>query len=145
MLKTIKTTKHMRLDELIKYCIDNDIEDTTYSIGENTLLSEGFAVISNPSYKSFRVSGSGNFKITGYVNKDDLFPVEIEEEITEDTEFETLVEIYSCKLEINTDTHTRGSINEILSEADNSGGQVGTLKIYALIEDKLELIWECEK
>ena len=82
MLKTIKTTKQLRLDELIKHCIDNDIEDTTYSIGENTLLSEGFAVISNPSYKSFRVSGSGNFKITGYVNKDDLFPIEIEEEIT---------------------------------------------------------------
>ena len=30
MLKTIKTTKQMRLDELIKYIFDNGIEDKVF-------------------------------------------------------------------------------------------------------------------
>ena len=134
MLKTIKTTKQLRLDELIKYCIDNDIEDTTYSIGENTLMSKDFAVISNPSYKSFRVSGSGNFEITGYINKDVLFPVEVEEEITEDTEFELLVELYYSNGKYWSINHLNNSIYYVKDD--------DTVFIYALIDNKLELIWE---
>ncbi|QYA47977.1 hypothetical protein [Nosocomiicoccus ampullae] len=140
MLKTITKTKQMRLDELIKYCIENDIEDTKYSVVENTLMSKGFTVLSDPSYKSFRVSGSGNFKITGYINKDDLFLVEIEEEITEDTKIDRLVEVYTRCSQLHVIYHTRNSINEILSEEEKYG--VKTLTIYALIDDKLELIWE---
>ena len=143
MLKTIKTTKQLRLDELIKYCIDNHIEDTTFSIGENKLMPKDFAVISNPSYKSFRVSGSGNFKITGYINKDDLFPVEVEEEITESTEFDTLVSVYPPIGYSNdnfVDVYTNQTINGVISDDKMIG--VETERIYALIEGKLELIYE---
>jgi len=136
MLKTIKTTKHMRLDELIKHCIDNDIEDTTYSIGEISLMSKGFIVISNPNYKSVRVSDSGNFKIAGYVNKVDLFPVEIEEEITEETKFDLLVEVYFYDGEYHLQEFRNSSIGYI-KDSD-------TCSIHAVINGKLQLIWERE-
>ncbi len=144
MLKTIKKNVQMRLDELIKYCIENDIEDTTYSVGKNTLMSKGFTVLSDPSYKSFRVSGSGNFKITGYINKDDLFPVEIEEEITEDTKFYGIQVVYLDIDEQEIFVENLLEEQTILDVLVDQDDDFKYLQIYAMIDEKKELIWEAD-
>ena len=128
MLKTIKTTKQLRLDELIKYVWENDVTGKDFksetsphvivsATQHNNVINNGFAV-----------------------EKNDLFKVEIEEEIKRDTKIDRLVEVYSKGSQLNVINHTRNSINEILSEEEKY--EVKTLTIYALIDGKLELIWE---
>lgn len=131
MLKTIKTTKHMRLDELIKYVWENDITDEKYESSTKT-------------YKSVSFRDDNYMSNNGYViGKDDLFTVEVEEEITEDTKFDTLVSVYpplGYSLDSFVDVYTNQTINGIISEDKMIG--VETERIYALIDNKLELIWE---
>ena len=38
MLKKIKTTKQMRLDELIKYAFDNDVKDTSFNSSKGAVI-----------------------------------------------------------------------------------------------------------
>ena len=128
MLKTIKTTKQLRLDELLKCCWDNHITSGIY----------------NSNKKSFvRVLDSSNVIVVGCVSATDIFEVTYEEEITESTEFETLVSTYpplgySCDSFV--DVYTNQTINGVISDDKTVG--VETERIYALINDKLELIWE---
>lgn len=140
LLRKIKTTKYLRLDELIKYCIENNIENETFSIEKNIVSSdEDVLLSSSPSLRTFRAGSSfGNsFKMTGCVNSNDLFPVEVEEEITKDTRFHALVATYeNGRVELYSDH----SIYEITEYNKSFGLEVKS--IYASFNGNLKLVWE---
>ena len=132
MLKTIKTTKYLNLHELIKYVWENDITEREFKCETNSNIfvhaRQNINVIAN---------GFG-------IREDDLFKVEIEEEITEETMFDTLVSTYIPLGggDIFIDVYSNHSIKDII-ETDKMHG-VKTERIYALIDGKLQLIWERE-
>lgn len=130
MLKTIKTTKHLKLHELIKYAWENDIRNKSYRSD-------------NDQFVKFRENG--RFISAWELGSDVLFTVEVEEEITGDTIFDTLVSTYIPLGggDIFIDVYSNHSIKDII-ETDKMHG-VETERIYALIDDKLELIWEREE
>ena len=120
MLKTIKTTKQMRLDELIKYVWDNSVNEKRVFLGNH-----GQRVV---------FDNVGGFYPSGYAySPDSTFTVEIEEPITEDTEFDCILEIRKGSL---THIRRRKTIKENLTEE--------TERFYALINGHLELVWEAD-
>ena len=128
MLKTIKTTKQMRLDELIKYIFENDVRDASFS---THLKLEPYYEYKNKVYVHPNGSislGSGN---TNRFIKEDLYTVEIEEPITEDTVFDNLIEVTKNDNALH---YNRTNISDV----DNRASK----RFYALISGKLELVWE---
>ena len=121
MLKTIKRTKQMRLDELIKYVWDNDIKNKRYRSNNE---------------KSVMFLENGRLATYWNIFVEDLFLVEIEEEITEDTEFGLLVEISKNDKKYFSFTHYNFRLNQVID--------CDTDSVYALVNGKLELIWEAE-
>ena len=120
MLKTIKTTKQMRLDELIKYVWDNSVNEKRVF-----LSNHGQRVV---------FDNVGGFYPSGYAySPDSTFTVEVEEPITEDTEFDCILEIRKGSL---THIRRRKTIKENLTEE--------TERFYALINGHLELVWEAD-
>ena len=124
MLKTIKTTKQMRLDELIKYVWDNSVNEKRVFLGNH-----GQRVV---------FDNVGGFYPSGYAySPDSTFTVEIEEPITDVTLLEKAVYVHKNKTLVK-DFNT--SIDEILI-----GKHEGSVsKIYALINGHLELVWEAD-
>ena len=114
MLKTITKTKQMRLDELIKYGFENNIKNKVYR---------------SDNGKSVRFDSGWD------IGSEDLFTVEVEEEITEDTEFEKFVVIFKNK---TISTPLERNIKFIKKYYEN------IKSVYALIDGKLELIWEAD-
>ena len=133
MLKTIKRTKQMRLDELIKYVWENSISDKEFK-------SE-----TNPHVIVY-VTQDNNVLDNGYsIGENDLFPVEIEEEITEDTEFESVLTVLRDKFgltSISYNTNLTTSIKKTIKNFEETNYK--PLSVYALIDDKLELIYKVE-
>ena len=129
MLKTIKTTKELRLDELIKYVWEND----------GSLFKKHKAIMFyTKDSKSVTFDDTGHYESNNWFDPEDLLIVEEEEEITEDTKFDLLVGVYFYDDDgrYNASTFYNRSIDDMKdSEA---------LCIYALINEKLELIWERE-
>ena len=128
MLKTIKATKQMRLDELIKYVWDNGIKEQKFKANNQLIypFKGGNNVTVNEDGKIYFGSLEKNM-----LSEKDTFTVEIEEPITEYTEFDCILEIRKGSL-----THIRGrkTIKENLTEE--------TERFYALIDGKLQLVWE---
>ena len=116
MLKTIKTTKQMRLDELIKYVWDNGITNTTFKSNYSAIV---------------RINEHGDVRTPYMIHRNDLFTVEIEEPIADTTRFKMLVEIDKHN---SIYKHWESSFNDFLNER--------TQRIYALIDGRLELVWE---
>lgn len=135
MIKTIKVKKQMRLDELIKYIFDNGIEGEVFPSNGGGIFDMCEA----------RISGSGNIKMSGYVNKHTLFTVEVGKEITEDTKFKGVQEIYIDAEGLLGLVHhpiwDRKSINDVLEERDE---ETECLYIYTAVDGKTELIWEAD-
>lgn len=128
MLKTIKIKKQMRLDELIKYVWDNRVNEKRVFLGNH----EQRVVFDNV----------GGFYPSGYAySPDTTFTVEIEEPITEYTRLDGVQEIFIDKEEqrIRLENFEWYSINDILDEHDK---HTECLQIYALIDGKLQLVWE---
>ena len=120
MLKTIKIKKQMRLDELIKYVWDNSVNEKRVFLGNH-----GQRVV---------FDNVGGFYPSGYAySPDSTFTVEIEEPITEDTVFETLVEIQKDE-----------QVNLWFDTNIVTYRNADTSKFYALINGKLELVYERE-
>lgn len=130
MLKTIKTTKQMRLDELIKYVFENDVRDVSFS---SHLKLEPYYEYKNKVYVHPNGSISLGLGGTNRISKEDLYTVEIEEPIDEDTVFEFLVE-----LDINGWVFTYDELEYTIAEIKDEE----TKRIYALIDGRLELVWE---
>ena len=122
MIKTIKVKKQLRLDELIKYAFDNDVKDTRFES-------------SNGSVIYFDEQGGFTLGEIFSVKKKSTFTVEVEEEITEYTEFEDVVRVTREK-GITQDKNM--SINDCLDWKDYQ------VQIFAMIDGRLQLIWEAE-
>ena len=122
MLKTIKTTKKVDFFELVK-----GVQTGIYKHGDYRVVGGN--------------EGSVWVDLGGFISEEpdnkilftDSFTVEVEEEITEDTVFETLVTL-GCRGTIN--------VHDDKSLSDLSGKKEYGAQVFALINGKLELIWE---
>lgn len=126
MIKTIKVKKQLRLDELIKYIRDNRVREKTFRTDEH----------GNALSNALKVDEDGLIE-TYFPNMhiNNSFTVEVEEEITEYTEFEDVVRVTREK-GITQDKNM--SINDCLDWKDYQ------VQIFAMLDGKLQLIWEAE-
>ena len=126
MLKTIKTTKQMRLDELIKYIRDNRVREKTFRTDEH----------GNALSNALKVDEDGLIE-TYFPNMhiNNSFTVEVEEEIDYDTIFE---EVYRVTKEGVVTSDKNKSIGDCLDWKDYQ------VQIFAMLDGKLQLIWEAE-
>ena len=118
MLKTIKTTKQLRLDELLKLCWDNHITSGIYNSNKKSLV---------------KVLDSYKVIVLGCVSETDIFEVTYEEEITEDTEFDCVISVDSDGYTFKTFNTTIDYLNSIYSDL---------VQILANIDGKYRTIWE---
>lgn len=120
----------MNLPELVEYGFKNNVTNTWYRASNvEEYISEVF----------FDVTGLPQFSST--VDRDDIFAVEIEEEITEVMEFHHTVERFVSRYEnkYRYSTHHNKSIKDILN---NRPPHVETTHIYAEVDNELMLIWK---
>lgn len=137
----IKTKKKMNLSELIEWVWDNDIKN------------KRFVTDSEIKMTSVLVSLEGLISIEGFniteVDKEDTFTVEVEEEITEDTKLDTLIEVYTEGSETIVHDIGRNIMNDFDREtpevAINDVCSSDTLELHTLIGGKLVKIWSKEK
>ena len=121
MIKTIKTTKYMRLDELIKHVWDNAIRDKSF-------VSNNASIVKFDCYGGIKLEND-------YVRKDTIFEVEVEEEITEDTVFDNLITVERDDM---TYYEYKRSIGFILSKTSD------VIQILASVNGKYRTVWERE-
>ena len=126
MLKTIKTTKQMRLDELIKYIRDNRVREKTFRTDEH----------GNALSNALKVDVDGLIE-TYFPNMhiNNSFTVEVEEEIDYGTVFE---EVYRVTKEGYVTSDKNKSIDSCLDWKDYQ------VQIFAMLDGRLQLIWEAE-
>ena len=126
MLKTIKIKKQMRLDELIKYIRDNRVREKTFRTDEH----------GNALSNALKVDEDGLIE-TYFPNMhlNNSFTVEVEEEIDYDTIFE---EVYRVTKEGVVTSDKNKSIGDCLDWKDYQ------VQIFAMLDGKLQLIWEAE-
>ena len=124
MLKTIKTTKQMRLDELIKYIRDNRVREKTFRTDEH----------GNALSNALKVDEDGLIE-TYFPNMhiNNSFTVEVEEEIDYGTVFE---EVYRVTKEGYVTSDKNKSIDSCLDWKDYQ------VQIFAMLDGKLQLVWE---
>ena len=122
MLKTIKVKRQMRLDELIKY------------VWENRLYPETFKSNFN-DFAHFDKTGKYKLIEQRALNQATKFTVEVEEEIDYDTVFE---EVYRVTKEGGVTSDKNKSIGECLDWKDYQ------VQIFAMLDGKLQLIWEAK-
>lgn len=125
MIETVKVKKQFRLDELIKYVRDNGVNSQAF-VSDGGRASVYFDSEQNISLGEYTY---------GELDIERTFTVEVEEMITEDTTFERLVTL-GCRGTIN--------IHDDKSLSDLSGKKEYGAQVFALINGKLELIWEAE-
>ncbi|HCU7186660.1 hypothetical protein IDG47_08945 [Staphylococcus sp. EG-SA-6] len=125
----IKVKKEMRLDELIKWARENP----ELSKGK-IFLAKGF---SNGFVRFQR--NTNTCSISSFIPIDTPFIVEVEEEITEDTVFDRLFEVYELQEgDYNSTLYENTSIKECLY-----GRRVPTKAFYSLNDDMtMTLIWK---
>lgn len=136
----------MNLYELIRYCHGNNIKNRIFTIEKYKDIQHQHNIGLNTSLirKQVEVDNSGKFKITGNITEKDLFPVEFETKITDDTKLDSLIEVYTDTdgVEEYVKKHTNSSINDIIEFINDS--RYPAKLIYALIDGKLEIIWRNE-
>lgn len=120
MIKTIKVKKQLRLDELIKYVWDNHLYPETFKSNFN-------------DFAHFDKTGKYQLIDQRGINQATKFTVEVEEPITEDTVFKCLLEIIDGELVY---IRNKKTIKESVKD--------DTDRFYALIDGKLELVYERE-
>lgn len=135
-MPTIKTKKEMNLPELIEWGFRNNIENESYKTND----AEGYELY-------FDAYGTPRF--SSLVNKNDIFAVEIEEEITEVTVMPKLLTIFkSNPLKLQDDrgkqrafVHSSESIQYILNKAKSQRENIDT--IHIINDDNTHtLIWK---
>ena len=140
MIKTIKVKKKLRLDELIKYVRENQIGGGNY---KEYFSDCRVYLLRINGYKLdyFLKDKTIGLQSGKYPNMplDTTFTVEVEEEITKDTVFEAFVVITDKGVikSIN-NYHNMRAVRGLLENYEVEQ------KIYALIDNNLELIWEAE-
>ncbi|MEB6292229.1 hypothetical protein [Mammaliicoccus sciuri] len=123
-MPTIKTKKEMNLPELIEWGWKNEIKERSF--------------ISNDDKVTANFEDMGRFIADNFISSDVTFTVEIEEEITEDTEIKGLVELGNDGHGTDFFQCNGSSINE-QKDFDSEA-------FYILNDDKtMTLIWTKEK
>ncbi|KQB72192.1 hypothetical protein AL077_01735 [Staphylococcus aureus] len=120
----IKVEKEMNLPELIQWAWDNpeQVERKMFLSDRTDSFGEHIRVI---------FSNDGHGFYTSLVTDKDIFTVEIEEEITEDTEFDQLVELNDIE---GFKIYENESIRDLIDGTSRA--------FYILNEDKtMTLIW----
>ncbi|HCZ0884536.1 TPA: hypothetical protein ACSCX1_000036 [Staphylococcus aureus] len=118
----IKVKKEMRLDELIKWARENP-ELSKGKIFLAKVFSNGFVRFQR---------NTNTCSISSFIPIDTPFIVEVEEEITEDTVFEYLVQVYEGG---DVQVHKDEAINYVMSPLDKA--------FYALNDNlTMTLIWK---
>ena len=127
----IKQKKQLNLPQLIEWGRKNGVENKEYVCNEHKAKS----VI-------FNLMGWAEFSDEFSYNLHDTFTVEVEEEITEDTVIDELVELYEDYLESNEILkHENRSISEVKDE-DGYASQAFYIINYDLT---MTLIWTRER
>ncbi|MEX6267657.1 hypothetical protein AB6F08_12295 [Staphylococcus saprophyticus] len=122
----IKTKKQLNLPQLIEWAMDNEIKDRMF------LTESAYCV-------GFDKHGFIYFNSTNCMPLDQLFTVEVEEEITLDTVFEEILLIVNNGLGI--EVYSNYSINDVLS--NNEGYYEETVML--ILKPDPEVIWTREK
>jgi|SRR5699024_4494107 len=126
MIKTVKVKKKFRLDELIKYVRDNGINSQAF-VSDAGRASVYFDSEQNLSLGEYTY---------GELNIERTFTVEVEEKINNKTIFKSVVGVLDNDEIMLTNMHT--TIKDIQDK-------YGPMKeIHAVIDGKLEQIWEAE-
>lgn len=126
MLKAIKVNKRMRLDELIKYVREN----------RKTLFKNRVGItFSTKNNNEVTFYQHGELTLDNWISSVDLFTVEVEEEITEDTELDCVISVDSNGYTFKTFNTTIDYLNSIYSDL---------VQILANIDGKYRTIWERE-
>ena len=115
----IKTKKQLNLPQLIEWAMDNDMHDKSfcgYRYGDAVHFDENEDMLCD------------------HVSLNEIFTVEVEEEITEDTVIDKLVAIDS-------DNDALVFSNYTIKEIKNSGFK----EFHAYIDGEFKLIWTKEK
>ncbi|EKS0126451.1 hypothetical protein QA116_002420 [Staphylococcus aureus] len=125
----IKVKKEMRLDELIKWARENP-ELSKGKIFLAKVFSNGFVRFQR---------NTNTCSISSFIPIDTPFIVEVEEEITEDTVFDRLIELFEIQEgDYNSTLYENTSIKECLY-----GRCVPTKAFYILNDDlTMTLIWK---
>ncbi|HCX3178259.1 hypothetical protein [Staphylococcus argenteus] len=128
----IKIKKEMQLDELIKWARENP----ELVRGKN-FYPQGK---SNERYVYFHLYDGRDCLINDFISTNDTFEVEVEEEITEDTKFDRLFEVFEVSEgEYNPTSNRNTSINESL----NDDRRFPIKAFYILNDDMtMTLIWK---
>ena len=124
MLKTIKTTKYLNLHELIKYVWENHEK-----IFEHTSLR----TFESNNNATVLFTNTGHFETTHTHYPSDIFTVEVEEEITEDTELD-------CVISVDSDGDTFKTFNTSIDYLNSIYSDL--VQILAYINGKFISIWE---
>ncbi|HDT6305204.1 hypothetical protein NW943_03560 [Staphylococcus aureus] len=126
----IKVKKEMRLDELIKWARENpelSFGRKYYTTDKNDENFIYFGVFKNC------------FKISGFISVNATFSIKVEEEVTEDTIFDMLFEVYELQEGVYPSvSHANISINKRLDEKHFP------IKAFYILNDDLTmtLIWK---
>ncbi|UVJ16683.1 hypothetical protein [Staphylococcus aureus] len=126
----IKVKKEMRLDELIKWARGNP----ELSQGKKYCATGG--IDESVCFQD----GTNECFIIGFMPLDALFVVEVEEEITEETKFDRLFEVFEVSEgEYNPTSNRNTSINESLND-----DRCFSIKAFYILNDDLTmtLIWK---
>ncbi|WP_414052922.1 hypothetical protein [Macrococcus animalis] len=126
----IKQTRHVRLDELLKYVWNNNINDTRFESDNDSWV---------------RVDEYGDVVSVYSIEKSDLFVITEEVEITEEMELKQLIAIYKNNL---SGQFRNMNIKELVERHKSFFGNGNPIKfIYSQNEDGTfgELIWSKER
>ncbi|ENL6206973.1 hypothetical protein JMA35_07700 [Staphylococcus pseudintermedius] len=122
-----KTKKEMNLHELIQWAWENDVKGKTFKSNRG---------------KKVKFYSIGGFNVMEPIWGHDIFNVEVEEEITEETEIPVLVELFMSGLDEIIHTYHRTSIREAIGEV-HKGAEALPTAFYMLNDDMtMTLIWK---
>lgn len=130
----IKRKVEMTLPELIEWGFKNNIKNRKFVRNRNQRYFKPVV---------FNSCGYAEFNDDFSYSPEDTFTVEVEEEITEDTKLDTVLEIYN-------DTHTPGPIFSVIHKSTSinnileyNPSYFNTACLYLINEDMtLTLIWK---
>lgn len=130
----IKTKKTMNLPQLIEWAFKNDITNEWYrATNDIEYISEVF----------FNISGLPQLSDT--VDKSDLFTIEVEEVVDEDTKLPKSLAIFEHNGKLYSEMHGNKNINDIL-KMDIKVKSSSTKTIHMVNDDGTHtLIWTHEK
>lgn len=114
----IKTKKQLNLPQLIEWAMGNNVDSSIF-IGKKNLYNVGF-----------NKNGLMYFNTTKPIPTGEIFTVEVEEEITEDTLFEIMIKI-------NKNRSIEPVCNHRISNMEDSDSK----EFHAYIDGEFKLIW----